>query len=82
MHNAPLALAYAQAAVASDAGSVALRVNLIHLYIQSNQLEQARREYQSLKTWKVSPRNQTSVNELKSLFETLEKNANQPKPIG
>jgi hypothetical protein len=82
MHDTPRALAYALAAVASDAGSVALRVNLIHMYIHSNEVESARREYEVLKTWKVPARNQTSVNELKSLFDTLEKNANQPKPIG
>jgi hypothetical protein len=82
MHNAPLALAYAQAAVASDAGSVALRVNLIHLYIQSNLLEQARQEYENLNTWKISPRNLTSVNELKTIFETLEINATNRKPVG
>jgi hypothetical protein len=81
MHDTPRALAYAQAAVASDAGSVALRVNLIHLYIQSNEIDRARREYEVLKTWKVPPRNQASVDELAKLFDTLEKNANRRKPV-
>lgn len=69
MQNIPLALAYAQAAVASDPGSVALRVNLIHLYIQSNQVEDARREYAILGTWQISPRYKASVDELKPIFD-------------
>ncbi len=76
MHNTPLALAYARAAVASDPGSVALRVNLIHLYIQSSQVQEARKEYAGLVARKILAKNQASVNELKNLFETMEKNAN------
>lgn len=76
MHDTPLALTYAQAAVASDPGSVALRVNLIHLYIQSNQVAQAKQEYAGLMARKLPARDQASFNELKSLFETMEKNAN------
>ncbi|MDD2920291.1 tetratricopeptide repeat protein [Rhodoferax sp.] len=82
MHDTPLALAYARAAVASDPGSVALRVNLIHLYIQSNQVEQAQQEYAGLMTRKVAAKDQASVNELKNLFETMEKNANGRQKTG
>lgn len=82
MHDIPRALAYAQAAVASNANSMALRVNLIYLYIQSNQVEQARREYLSLTAQTLSLQDKASLNELKIVFETLDKNANSRKPAG
>ena len=72
MQNIPLALAYAQAAVTSDPGSVALRVNLIRMYIQSNQLEDARREYSILGARQISPLHKASVDELKSIFDRID----------
>jgi hypothetical protein len=82
MRNAPLALTYAMAAVASDPGSVALRVNLIHLYIQSKQVEQAQQEFAGLMARNIPAKDQVSVNELKNLFETMGKNANSRQKAG
>lgn len=76
MHDTPLALAYAQAAVASDPGSVALRINLIHLTIQSGKVAEAKRDYIHLAGGEIPARDKPSLNELKKTFETLERNAN------
>jgi len=76
MHSIPLALTYAQAAVGSDPGNVAFRVNLIHLYIQSNKVDEARREYITLASRQVPPRNKASLDELKNIFDAMGKNAN------
>ena len=82
MHSTPLALAYAQAAVASDPGTVALRINLIHLYIRSGKVDEARQEYIRLTAGPIPSRDKPSLNELKNLFETIQKNANAPQPTG
>ena len=71
MHSTPLALTYAQAAVASDPGSVALRINLIHLLIQSNRIDDARAEYINLKNRNISSRDKPGADELKKLFDGL-----------
>lgn len=76
MHALPLALSYAQAAVASDPGNAALRVNLIHLLIQSNKVDEARREYITLAARPISARDKPSVGELKNILDAMEKNAN------
>ena len=74
MHSLPLALTYAQAAVASDPGSVALRTNLIHLLIQSHRVDEARAEYSTLMNRQISSRDKAGVDELKPLFDAMEKN--------
>ncbi|MEO8021001.1 tetratricopeptide repeat protein [Polaromonas sp.] len=77
MRSIPLALTYAQAAVASDPGNVAFRVNLIHLYIQSNKFNEARREYMILASRSLSARDRPGVDGLKNLFDAMGKNANR-----
>jgi hypothetical protein len=76
MRSTSLALSYAQAAVASDPGSVPLRINLIHIYIQSTKIDDAQREYMALATKQISSRDKSSMDELKTIFDAMEKNAN------
>lgn len=76
MRSIPLALTYAQAAVASDPGNVAFRVNLVHLYIQSDKVDEARREYMILASRPISTRDRPGVDGLKNLFDVIGKNAN------
>lgn len=75
MRSIPLALTYAQAAVASDPGSVALRVRLIYLYLQSNRVDDARREYSALASRQLSARDKPAVDQLKKILDAMEKNA-------
>jgi hypothetical protein len=75
MHDIPLALEYAQAAVAADSGNAAFRANLVHLYIQSNRVDEARQEYSKLANRKLSPRDKPAVDELKNLFDAMGTNA-------
>jgi hypothetical protein len=75
MHSVPLALTYAQAAVASDPGAVALRVRLIYLYLQSNRVDDARREYSALASRQLSARDKPGMDQLKNIFDAMEKNA-------
>jgi protein O-mannosyl-transferase len=82
MHSIPLALAYAQAAVANDPGSVALRVNLIHILLQANRVDDARREYMMVSESFHSPRDKSALNGLKSTFEAIEKGANANRQVG
>ena len=74
-HSIPQALAYAQAAVANDPDNVAFRINLIHLYIQSSKADDAKREFNALANRHVSLRDKLSLDELKNIFEAMEKNA-------
>jgi hypothetical protein len=76
-HDIPLALSYAQAAVTSDPGSVPLRVNLIHLYLQSGQAAQAKQEYLRLKAGTIPLRHQASVDEVKVAIDASERHANK-----
>ena len=76
-HDIPLALSYAQAAVTSDPGSVPLRVNLIHLYLQSGQAAQAKQEYLRLKAGTIPLRHQASVDEVKVAIGASERHANK-----
>ena len=82
MHSVPLALTYAQAAVASDPGSVALRSNLIHLLLQANKPGDARREYMMLVESPHPARDRPILNDLKTLFEAMGKSANANKQVG
>jgi thioredoxin-like negative regulator of GroEL len=75
MRSLPLALQYAQAAVTADPGNAALRVNLIQLYIQSNKVGDARREYIALANRQLSVRDKPDMNKLKTLFDAMDKNA-------
>jgi hypothetical protein len=75
MRSLPIALQYAQAAVTADPGNVALHVNLIHLYIQSNKVGDARREYIALANRQLSVRDKPDMDKLKILFDAMEKNA-------
>ena len=75
MHDLPLGLAYAKAAVASDPTSVALRINVIHLKLQSGNVAEAKRDYITLVGGAVPARDKQSLNELKKTFETIERNA-------
>jgi protein O-mannosyl-transferase len=82
MHSVPLALTYAQAAVASDPGSVALRSNLIHLLLQANKVEDARREYMMLTESHRSARDKATLSGLKTLFDAIDKSANANRQVG
>jgi protein O-mannosyl-transferase len=82
MHSIPLALTYAQAAVASDPGSVALRSNLIHLLLQANKVEDARREYMMLIESHRSARDKATLSGLKTLFDAIDKSANADRQVG
>jgi hypothetical protein len=75
MHSMPLALEFAQAAVASDASAVALRINLIHLYLSSGKVEEARQEYTRLLALAISARDKPGMDQLKNLVEAPEHNA-------
>ncbi|ROZ79140.1 tetratricopeptide repeat protein [Ramlibacter sp. WS9] len=76
LNSVPLAIGYAQAAVASDPGSAALRSNLIRLLLRANRVEEARREY----TWLIenfhAVRDRPVLNELKTLVESMGTSAN------
>jgi protein O-mannosyl-transferase len=82
MNSIPLALTYAQAAVASDPGSVALRSNLIHVLLRANHADDARREYMILTGNPHSARDRPVLNELKALFEAMGKSANANRQVG
>jgi protein O-mannosyl-transferase len=82
MHSLPLALAYAQAAVASDPGSIALRVNQIHLLLRTDRVDDARREYMMLTESSHSPRDRAALNGLKTIFEEIGKSANANGKVG
>lgn len=75
MHSIPLALAYARAAVASDPGSVAFRVNLIQLLLQANKVDDARREYIILAESHHSLRDRHALSGLKTIFDAMGKSA-------
>ncbi|MBC7621527.1 MAG: tetratricopeptide repeat protein [Candidatus Saccharibacteria bacterium] len=75
LHSIPLALTYAQAAVTSDPGSLALRINLIQLYVQSGKVDQAKQEYARLLTLPMPLRDKPSMDYLKSKFEATEHHA-------
>lgn len=74
-HSVPLAIGYAQAAVASNPASSALRMNLIHLYLQSGRVDQAEQEYARLLTVPTPLRDKPSLDHLKSTFEAIEQHA-------
>jgi protein O-mannosyl-transferase len=82
MHSIPVALAYAQAAVASDPGNVALRSNLIHLLLRANRVDDARHEYMILAESPHPARDSPVLNELKTLFEAIGNGANANKQVG
>lgn len=69
MRSTQLALEYAQAAVASDPSAIAFRINLIHLYLQSGKVDQARQEYSRLLALPIAARDKPGLDHLKSLFE-------------
>ena len=75
LHSIPLALEYAQAASASDPTSLALRINLINLYLQSGKVDQAQQEYARLLTLPMPLRDKPSMDYLKSKFEAIEHHA-------
>jgi protein O-mannosyl-transferase len=82
MQSIPLALTYAQAAVASDPGSVALHVNLIHLLLKANRVEEARREYMMVAQTHHSARDKSVLNGLKTIFDAMGKSANANRQVG
>jgi protein O-mannosyl-transferase len=82
MHAIPLAVTYAQAAVASDPGSAALRSNLIHLLLLADRVDDARREYMILTESPHSARDRPVLNELKTVFEAIGKRANANGKVG
>jgi len=69
MRSFPLALSYAHAAVASDPGSVAFRVNLIHLLMQAHRVDDAKREYITLSEVPRSPQDGPALKALKTMFD-------------
>lgn len=75
MHSIPLALEFAQAAVASDPDAIALRVNLIHLYLGSGKADQARQEYARVLALPIPLREKPALDQLTSLFEATEHDA-------
>jgi len=82
MHSVPLALTYAQAAVASDPDSVVLRSNLIHLLLRANRVADARHEYMMLTENSHPARDQPVLNDLKTLFDAIEKSATTNGKLG
>ena len=77
MHNLPLTLEYAQAAVASDPGNAAFRINLIHLNLQSGKVDIARKEFVRLLAVPVDARQRAGLDRLKDIFEAIENNASK-----
>ena len=75
LHSIPLALEYAQAAAASEPTSLALRVNLINLYLQSGKVDQAKQEYARLLTLPMPLHDKPSMDNLKNVFEAIEHHA-------
>lgn len=75
MHSLPLAMEFAQAAVASDPAAIALRINLIHLYLGSGKVDQARLEYTRLLTMPKSARDKPGLDHIRSLMDANEHNA-------
>ena len=71
----PLAIEYAQAAVVSDPAAGAPRINLIHLYLQSGKVDEARQEYTQLMALPAKARDRADLEKLKSLFEAKEHDA-------
>jgi hypothetical protein len=72
LHSIPLALEYAQAAAASEPTSLALRINLINLYLQSGKVDQAKQEYARLLNLPMPLGDKPSMDHLKSKFEAIE----------
>lgn len=70
-----LAVSYARSAILNDQGSIPFRVNLINLYLHSNQVNLAMQEYKIIETWKIPLRDRHSVNKLRNDLEALEQNA-------
>ncbi len=71
MRSMPLALSYAQAAVASDPANVPFRANLIHLYIQSDRVGDAKSEYINLARRPVALGDKRSMAELEKLIDSI-----------
>jgi protein O-mannosyl-transferase len=82
MNSIPLALTYAQAAVASDPGNAALRSNLIHLLLRANKIDDAMHEYMMLTESSHSARDGLILKELKTLFDAMGKGANANRQAG
>ena len=75
MHSVPLALAYAQAAAASDPASIPIRVNLIQLYLQSNRVDEARLEYINAVKVSSSLSDKAALAQLLQRFDLIGENA-------
>ena len=75
VRSIPLAFEYAQAAVASDPGSMAPRINLIQLYVRSGKVDQAKQEYARLLAVPVHVRDKPGMDDLKNLIEANENHA-------
>ena len=76
LRSVPLALAYAQAAVESDPGSVAFRANLIRLLLRADKVDEARRQYTVLTENHRSARDRPVLNGLKTLLDSTGPSAN------
>nr|WP_315488773.1 hypothetical protein [uncultured Rhodoferax sp.] len=69
LKSLPLALEYAQAAVANDPSAVALRINLIHLYLAAGKVDRARQEHTRALLLPISIRDKRTLVQLESKLE-------------
>jgi protein O-mannosyl-transferase len=75
--SVPLALSYAKAAVESDPGSIALRINLVHVLLASGDLAAARKEYAALVKLPMPPVHRISFEQLRQKMNGMESNASK-----
>ncbi len=75
VRSMPLALEYAQAAVASDPVTLAPGINLAQLYLRSGKVDLAKQEYIRLLALPVQERDKPGLDHLKNLIEANEHHA-------
>lgn len=79
LNDGHLALQFAQAAVAIAPNELAFSSNLIHLLLQSDQLEAAKSEYSRVSTMPIAARNPGAMAQLKALIESAPNHVANPR---
>ena len=78
LRSPQIALSYARAAVDSDPVKVPFRINLTHLLLATNDVIEARREYNSILKLEITSRDKTGFEELSRRLIGVEQNGNTP----
>ncbi len=76
LRSPQIALSYARGAVDSDPSNVPFRINLTHLLLATNDVVEARREYNSILKLAITSRDKSGFEELSRRLLGMERNAN------